>query len=133
MGDAIILEDGRAWRASNYFFSHTLSMVAKQAKERAPELSRWLEEKSDLPEGLMGFDIRGFDPHTRSAFTRAVAEAIRHETSGETKLTSNQIEKLKRLGRMMDAVQQGSPPNNLNDHITTIEYNGHVIDLSRVP
>lgn len=127
MGGFIILEDGRAYAASNWAFRETVSAIvaAMPVSEDGKRLAAWLGDDHGVTIHN-NVDVRELAPKYRVMFIEATRRAFQQQIekgsfgSGNAEAWDSWIGRFADLIKMMECVRRGEPPANFNPHMNDV-------------
>lgn len=130
MGGFIILDDGRAWAATNWAYDAAIRYIAEALpdSERARELSEWLLQQTSEVQGmgLGSIDIRELTAENRTLFVEAIRRATRRiEERGAEGWNDPSYfpvwkERFEVLLKLIESVEKGEPATIYNPHMRDI-------------
>ena len=128
MGGFIILEDGRAYAASNWAFRATVDSIADilDRQTSGKDLAEWLRDESSPVQIYNTIDVRELTPRNREMFLTAVEEAFRMEQSrgpggfAEPEFRDGWFSRFADLVKMIGCVRRGEPPSECNPHMRDV-------------
>jgi hypothetical protein len=131
MAGFIVLQDGRAYAASNWAYDLTVERIAV-ALPPTPQgvaLRTWLlgQRCGVLGPGLGSVDLRGLTPDNQrlvEAAARGAVEAAERSGPGglgvDQETYSGWLSRLHDLLEMFDSIRRGEPPSVLNPHMIDV-------------
>ena len=124
MAGFIVLEDGRAYAASNWATDATLRAIAAAVPD--PPLQAWLLSQQ-RGGGLTNVDLRELAPHCRPLVRTAIREAYRRIEEGggvedfaETEFADGWRQRFGELVEMVERFESGEPPEAFNPHMNEL-------------
>jgi hypothetical protein len=130
MAGFIVLQDGRAYAASNWGFDRTVAAIAAVLSERkeSQALAEWLMQQSSEIVGMgMGkVDIRELTAQNRELFINAVREAFKRAEAQDLggwydpQLFPSWLGRFQDLVTMLDSIERGEPPATFNPHMRDV-------------
>lgn len=124
MAAILVLDDGRAFRASSLGFDGMLSLIADAIEPRQPKLAKWLRDKGRRPAPFQDFDLRGVNSEDRALFWTGCRNAHanyieRHRVVAED---ARSVHLLARLLAEHVAISRGDAPPEVLPLSENVDY-----------